>query len=279
MQNPVQNLLSSFCLSLAWIGLLVFFLSGFATAQSVEYPFKSGECARYGAYYNWNFIWVQSGDVEFHADTVTYHHQKVWHLKATGKTFKGYDFFYSVRDTFETFCEYPTFRPVYSYRVLNHAKENSVHRYGFDYTSGKINMQIKQGKMSLFQTTIPVQRNVFDMLATAYNFRKFDFEKLFVGEKVPYRMLVDRKIDDLYFRYLGTENVKTRNGKEFRCHKVSVYLLQGDFFPEGEYMKVWFTADKNHLPVQVETKVLVGKVKALLLETEKMKYPLNSEIF
>ena len=90
-------------------------------------------------------------------------------------------------------------------------------------------------------------------------------------------MLVDRKIDDLYVRYLGIENVKTRNGKEFRCHKVSVYLLQGDFFPEGEYMKVWFTDDQNHLPVQVETEILVGSVKALLLDTKSLKYPLTSE--
>ena len=91
-------------------------------------------------------------------------------------------------------------------------------------------------------------------------------------------MLIDRQIDDLYFRYLGKENVKTRNGKEYRCHKVSVYLLQGDFFPEGEKMKVWFTDDQNHLPVQVETEILIGTVKALLLETKSLKYPFTSQI-
>ena len=91
-------------------------------------------------------------------------------------------------------------------------------------------------------------------------------------------MLIDRQVADLFFRYLGKENVKTRNGKTFRCHKVSVYLLQGDFFPEGEYMKIWFTDDKNHLPVQVETEILMGSVKALLLELKSMKYPLTSQI-
>jgi hypothetical protein len=91
-------------------------------------------------------------------------------------------------------------------------------------------------------------------------------------------MLLDRKVEDLYFRYLGKENVKTRNGKLYRCQKVSVFLLQGDFFPEGEYMKIWFTDDQNHLPVQVETKIQVGSVKALLIETKSMKYPLSSLI-
>lgn len=261
---------------------LTLFLSFISTVsvsgQSTEYPFKSGEYARYGAYYNWNFVWVLSGEIEFKADSVRYKQQDAWHLKAVGKSLKAYDLLFTVRDTFETFSNYNTLQPIYSLRVMNHAKQNSVHQYWFDNASGKIETQIKQEKKPLYRASLPIQENTFDLLATAYNFRKFDFSKLFVGEKVPYRMLIDKQVADLFFRYLGKENVKTRNGKEYRCHKVSVYLLQGDFFPEGEYMKIWFTDDKNHLPVQVETKILLGYVKAILLEPKMMKYPLTSQI-
>jgi len=249
-----------------------------ASGQNAEYPFKSGEQVLYGAYYNWQFIWIQSGDVEFRADTFQYKQQKTWHLKAVGKTFKAYDLLYSVRDTFEVICNYNSFNPYYSKRVLNHARINSVHIYTFDYEKGRIATSIHQDGQPIYTASLPLQENTFDLLATAYNFRKFDFTKLFVGQKVPYRMLIDRKIEDLYFRYLGKENVKTRTGKEYRCQKVSVFLLQGDFFPEGEYMKIWFTDDQNQLPVQVETKVQMGSVKALLLEAKSMKYPLSSLI-
>ena len=256
----------------------LFLIPDQTSGQNAEYPFKSGEQALYGAYYNWNFIWIQSGEVEFRADTFQYKKQKAWHLKAVGKTFKAYDLLYSVRDTFEVICDYNSFSPWYSKRVLNHAKSNSVHQYTFDYTTGKIAVSIQQTDKPLYAASLPVQKNTYDLLATAYNFRKFDLSKLFVSQKVPYRMLIDRKIEDLYFRYLGKENVKTRNGNEYRCQKVSVFLLQGDFFPEGEYMKIWFTDDQNHLPVQVETKIQMGSVKALLLEVKSMKYPLSSLI-
>ena len=216
--------------------------------------------------------------MEFRADTIQYKQQKAWHLKAVGKTFKAYDVLFSVRDTFEVFSNYHTFNPLYSRRVLNHAKNNSAHQYSFDYETGKIIARIKQDDKPLFMANLPIQENTYDILATAYNFRKFDFNKLFVGQKIPYRMLIDRQVADLYFRYLGKENVKTRNGKVYRCQKVSVFLLQGDFFPEGEYMKIWFTDDQNHLPVQVETEIQVGSVKALLLETKSLKYPLSSLI-
>ncbi len=267
-------LIRIFCLFQALVLLSSFQIP--AQTASV-YPFRNGEYARYGAYYNLNFIWIQSGDVEFNADTLIYQNQLAWHLKAVGKTYKAYDWFYSVRDTFETYSNYQTFKPIYSSRVMNHARKNSVHRYWFE-PLGKVETEIKEEKKPVFKTTLDAGENTFDLLGTAYNFRKFDFNNLFVGEKVPYRMIIDRQVADLFFRYLGKENVKTRNGKEFRCHKVSVYLLQGDFFPEGEYMKVWFTDDKNHLPVQVETEIVVGSVKALLLEPQNMKYPLTSQI-
>ena len=262
--------------------VILFLLSLFTpekiSGQSTGYPFKSGEYARYGAYFNWQFIWIQSAEVEFKADTTLYKQQIAWHFKAIGNTFKAYDLLYSVRDTFESYCNYDSFNPLYARRAMNHAKNSSVHEYTFDYTSGKIETYIKQKKNPIYHAGIPVQANTYDLLSTAYRFRNFDFNQLFLGQKVLYRMLIDRQADDLYFRYLGIENVKTRNGKVYRCHKVSVYLLQGDFFTEGEYMKVWFTDDKNHLPVQVETEIVVGSVKALLLETKSLKYPLTSEI-
>jgi len=258
--------------------LLFVLITSSVSGQKPEYPFKSGEYARYGAYYNWHFIWVQSGEVEFRADTIQYKQQDAWHLKAVGKTLKAYDLIFSVRDTFETFSNYNTFRPIYSRRVLNHAKQNSVHQYWFDSVSGRIETQIKEDTKPVYRANLPAQDNTFDLLATAYNFRKFNFNKLFIGQKVPYRMLIDRHVADLFFRYQGKENVKTRNGKTYRCHKVSVYLLQGDFFTEGEYMKIWFTDDKNHLPVKVETEISMGSVTALLLESKSMKYPLTSQI-
>jgi hypothetical protein len=260
------------------LACIVLFLPEPTRGQASAFPFQPGEYARYGAYFNWHFIWIHSGDVEFNARKTTYNGQDAWRLKAVGKTFKAYDLLYEVRDTFEVLCQYATLAPLYSRRAINHARKNTVHEYKFDYTTRKIETRITGDKKPVYQSSLPIQENTFDLLATAYNFRKFDFNKLTKGQKVPYRMLIDREIDDLYFRYLGKENVKTRTGKEYRCHKVSVYLLQGDFFPEGEYMKVWFTDDQNHLPIQVETEILVGTVKALLIETKSMKYPLTSEI-
>jgi len=260
------------------IQFLFFFCPVKTSAQSPDYPFKSGEYARYGAYYNWHFIWIQSGEVEFNANTVVSYGQSAWSLSAIGKTFKAYDLLFAVRDTFKTLCNFNTFDLIYSRRAIHHGKENSVHQYWSIPDQQKIKIETSTQNKLAYQGTIGQEPDTYDLLSTAYSFRKFDFNKLFIGQKVPYRMIIDQKVDELYFHYLGREKIKTRTGQEFLCHKVSVYLLQGDFFPEGEYMKIWFTDDKNHLPVQVESEIMVGSVKAVLIEANSLKYPLNSQI-
>ncbi len=214
-----------------WLIILPFLLSGQpATGQRTEIPFKVGEQASYGAYYNLKFVWIQSGEVAFKADTLHYMNQKAWHLKAVGRSLKAYDLLYTVRDTFETFCEFETFKPIYSCRILNHARDNSVHQYWFDYRSGTISTKIKQDNQAIYQANLPIQENTFDLLATAYNFRKFDFSKLFVGEKVPYRMLIDRQLAKLYFRYLGIENVKHEMAKNSDVTKFQYIYCRAIFF-------------------------------------------------
>ncbi len=258
---------------------MVFLLWGLLSfSQEKSFPFSDGEYGKYGVYYNWKFIWVYSGEVDFFTSQVTYRSQDSWHFKALGKTLKAYDFLYEVRDTFESYVSVKPFRSLYFRRAMNHGHKSSTHCYSFDYLKNEVNSEIHRHGEKMFHDTLYLPPNTYDLLSTAYYFRSFNFNTYRSGQIVPYRMLVDNVIADLYFRYLGTEIVKTRNGRSFRCHKVSVKLMQGDFFREGEYMKVWFTADKNQVPVQVETEILVGSVKVLLLETKSLRYKLESEI-
>ncbi len=259
--------------------LAVFLYPSHTSAQNgANQAFLPGEKLTYGAYYNWHFIWVNAGEVIFTADTIRHASQKKWLFTAIGKSFKAYDLFYSVRDTFVSRVIYEGLKPNYFIRKVNHAKSSTMHEYAFDDAQHKIYSHIKREKEDPFRDTLMWKANTADMLSTVYQFRAYDFDRLKKREKVNFSMLVDNKTEDLYFRYLGQEEVKTRNGRKFRCYHVLIALLGGDFFPDGEHMNVWFTADRNRIPVKVETKILVGSVSAILTDLEHIKYPLTSEI-
>lgn len=266
----------------ALFSILVFLLVVMGTvrtqAQKTNYVFLPGETITYGAYYNWHFFWVNAGEVTFAADTVQNSGSKQWYFSAIGKTYKAYDLFYTVRDTFESKVFFDSFEPIYFSRRVNHGKSSTIHSYWFNPNSKTIQSFIKREDQPPFRDTLPWKPTTADMLSTVYSFRAYDFNQLKKGEQVNFKMLVDNTTEDLYFRYEGKEVVKTRNGKKFRCHHVVIQLLGGDFFPDGEHMNVWFTADQNHIPVKVETEILIGSVSAILTGLEHIKYPLTSEI-
>jgi len=247
-------------------------------AQKPKVSFSPGEEISYGAYYNWHFLWVNAGEVTFRADTVQHNGGKEWLVKATGHTYKAYDLVYTVRDTFLTYLSYPAFQPRYFYRTVNHGSSHSWQSYEFNRPLGKVNYYDDGSHSYLVHKELSYQAGIHDLLSQAYQLRQYDYDRLAPKQLVKFKMMVDDKIGEFYFRYIGKEEVKTRNGRRFMCHKVSVWLMEGEFFPEGEDMYVWFTADQNRIPIMVETKIQIGSVKAIFLDAKSLTYPLNSEI-
>ncbi len=260
----------------ALAGLLLL-LSSLGWSQT-RTNFSPGEEVTYGAYYNWHFLWVHAGMVTFSCDTIQEQGETQWLLKATGHTYKTYDLMYSVRDTFETRLSYPDFEPIDFFRTVNHGSGSSQQYYHFQPEKGTVEYVYRSNEKADVDKTFAVQRGVLDLLSQSYAFRNYDYDHLQQDELVKFNMLMDDKVMEFYFRYKGTEEVKTRNKRTFLCHKVSVWLMEGDFFPEGEDMYVWFTADKNHIPIMVDTKIQVGSVKAIFLDAKNLTYPLKSEI-
>jgi hypothetical protein len=81
----------------------------------------------------------------------------------------------------------------------------------------------------------------------------------------------------MYIRYLGKETIKTRYGK-FNTLKIKPLLLKGSIFEGGENMTVWVTDDPNHIPVRVESPLVVGNIKIDMMSYNNLRYPLSSLI-
>lgn len=261
---------------LGYVFAISLFGSQNCKAQSTTlHPFQKGEKIVYGAYYNWNFIWIKSGEVQFEVDLGKENKLDYYQFHAKGNTLKAYDLIYKVRNDFYSKSKVNSFETIEFKRTISHGRNHSEHYYVVDEQEAQIFSDIKRGKEGFMQDTIQTIPGWYDMLSAAYFTRTLEFEKYAFGQIIPIQILVDNSIHNLHFKYLGQEDVKTRNGLTFRCHKISILLMKGDFFPEGEYMKVWFTTNKNRIPVMVETKINVGSVKAVLEEYEGIKYPLD----
>jgi len=90
-------------------------------------------------------------------------------------------------------------------------------------------------------------------------------------------MFLDNEVFNMYIRFVGREEIKTRYGK-FHALKIKPLLLKGTIFEGGENMTVWVTDDLNHIPVRVESPIVVGKVKIDMMSYANLRHPLTSLI-
>lgn len=236
--------------------------------------FQSGEKVYYSAYYNWGFIWLDAGLVSFTATNTKWNGKDAMLLESIGTTRKGYDRFFMIRDTFISYVYPKSLKPLEFYRATNEGSTRSHHHYLFNDKLAKARISRDGNPFEHFD--IKLSDCTFDLLSMIYQARNIDFEKYKVGDKIPINLLIDGEVFDLTIKYLGEEVVSDRSGRTFKCLKFQPELVEGTIFKAGNDMVVWVTKDKNRVPVIVEAKILIGSVKAILLDYQGLKYPLTS---
>ncbi len=226
--------------------------------------FQVGEDVRYRAYYNWKFIWLDAGDVTFSVKDTFYRNQTAFHLISKGWSLKEYDWFFKVRDNFESIVTKDNFQPLWFLRDTYEGGFKTYNRYDFDYPTKQMKIVSYTSKRSYKEDYRNLPPCTFDVLSAIYYCRTIDFNLYNVGDRIPLTMVIDNDIYNLYIRYLGKENIKLHKSSSYSTIKFSVMLVEGTIFKGGEDMTIWVTDDGNRIPIMVEAKILVGSVKAIL---------------
>ncbi len=252
-----------------------------AQCANENFSFGDGEVVSYNAYYNWHFIWINAGEVKFSVSEKKLNNHTAWFLSAYGRTYKSYDHFMKVRDTFEVYMDKELYRPLKYRQVTKEGSTEAYHLYDFNYDDNKIYTHIRRGPEgdAFADSIVNIQGCINDLLSMVYNARNINYDSYAVGTKIPITMIVDGRVYDLYIKYLGKEEIETRDDRTFRCLKFSPLLVPGTIFKSGEDMTVWVTDDLNRIPIIVEAKVLIGSVKAVFLDARGVRNPITSEVF
>lgn len=247
----------------------------FAQCPVENNSFQPGEKISYLAYYNWTFIWIKVGSVYFKVDTARVNDRVIYHFISEGKSFKSHDWFFKVRDKYQSWVDPQTLRPLEFLRKTYEGGYAVNNHYLFDHTDNRIYSFTENSNKPFTRDTMDMPPCTFDVLTAIFYVRTLDYSKCKVNEKIPVTMIIDNEICDLYFRYLGKETIEIKDNRKFNCLKFSVLLVEGTIFRGGEKLFVWVTDDENKVPVMVEAKILVGSIKVILRETEGLKRPLT----
>ncbi len=230
--------------------------------------FLTGESLTFKVFYTLAGVYVGAGEATFNLGLEKLANKPVYHIIGDGKTYSFYDSFFKVRDRYESFIDTATLQP---YRFIRNVYEGGYKKYENVTFDQNANTAVTN------QGVFKVPNCVQDVLSSIYFARNIDFNKYKVEDKIPFAMFLDNETYNLYIRYMGKENIKTKYGN-FRAIKFKPMLIKGTIFEGGEKMTVWVSDDANKIPLRVESPISVGSVKVDMMGFKNLRYPLSSQI-
>ena len=157
------------------------------------------------------------------------------------------------------------------YQFTRNINEGGFHQTDF------ISFNQKARNATTLGATYPTSDCTYDVISAIYAARNINYENLQINEKVYLNFFLDKELYPSYFKYLGKEQITTQYGT-FRAIKIAPLLVKGSMFKGGEQMTIWVTDDSNHIPVRIQTPIIVGNIKVDMVGYENLRHPLNSLI-
>lgn len=255
--------------------ILVLFLFTFPVARAqnefcgiTNRCIQPGEKINFKVYYNLSAIWIAAGEANFTTSLEQEKGRNLYHIVGEGHTYDSYDWIFRVRDKYQTYLDAATLLPVKFLRDVDEGGYKIINRVAFDQKNRKAYSNNK---------TFSVPECVQDILSAIYYARNIDYNKYKPGAKIPFQLFLDDEVYALYIRYLGKERISTKYGT-FNAIKLAPLLIKGTIFEGGEQMEIWISDDGNHLPLRINSPILVGSVKVDMMGYQHLKFPLSSLI-
>jgi len=234
----------------------------FKPVESDVKPYKPGEKLSYIV----KFGPIIGGTASLTLRQVTHENKIVYHSRGEGKTVGVAEKLYSVKDVFESYFDMQTGLP---YKVIRDVKEGSYRKHEEAYLDRENNTAYSLR----LDSTLQVPPDILDMISLIYYVRTLDMNQAKPGDVLKTVTYFDDEIFPFKIRYKGREDVKTRYGK-INCYRFDPVVEPGRMFESEDDMTIWFSADKNIIPIKARFDLLVGSLKMELDEFANLKYPL-----
>jgi hypothetical protein len=227
---------------------------------------QPGETLSYEVFYKVAGASIKAAKVIFSNQLETYQGRPVYHIKSEGHTLKSYDWFFKVRDLYESYIDTANMKPLKFVRNVHEGNNVLFNQALFNHEQSQV-----LTTNGLFNLPACTQ----DILSAVYYCRNVDFSTCKINDKIPLTLYLDDKTYPIYVRYLGKEKITTPLGT-FQTIKFKPLLIEGTIFSGGENMMVYVSDDENKIPLLVETPILIGQIKVYLVNAQRIKFPFRT---
>lgn len=212
--------------------------------------FKAGEILSYKLHYG--IIDAGVAILEVKPEVIDVSGRQVFHVVGNGYSRGTFDWFFKVRDRYETYIDKDALLPWMFVRRVNEGGIIINQDYTFNHYTNKVDVGAGE--------KVDIPEGTQDMISAFYSARNLDLSKAKEGDVFTINSIVDKEIWPLKIRYVGKDEIKTEIGK-FKCLKFRPIVQKGRIFKREDDLNVWISDDENHVPLRAQAKLLVGSIK------------------
>ncbi len=223
--------------------------------------FKRGEKLKYRIHYG--FVDAAEATIEITEENRKFFDRNTLHVVGIGRSKGTFDFFFKIRDRYETYIDEESIIPWFFGRRVDEGGYKIAQDYAFNHSIRKVNANGR---------TLDIWQNTQDMLSGFYYARTLDFSNAEEGDVFSVPTIVDGEMYNLQIKFKGREMIKTDWGK-INCLKFVPILQKGRIFKNEEDMIVWLSDDKNHIPIRAKANILFGSLKMDLVNYSGLTNP------
>ena len=216
---------------------------------------------------------VQGGVASLEIKADTFRGRNVYHSTLIGKTTGMVDAVFKVKDVYESFIEPGSELCIFSIRNIREGRYRKYNEVIFDHYS-RPDSAILTSDLSGVHV---VEKGIHDILSCFYYFRNHhlpNYRNFKRGDIIAINTWFTDELYPIRLRYLGIDEVRTKVGR-LKCLKFNPVTEVGRLFKTEDDVSIWFTADKNFLPVKIRFDIFVGSFVAEISSYEGLKYPLE----
>ncbi len=234
------------------------FVSFYSFSQKNNASFKEGEFLKYRISYGV----LNAGFATLNVENYLKNNDTLFHVIGKGWTTGVVDFVFPVLDIYQTYLDKQTKHPYHFIRKINEGGYQIDKEIYFDFNNRQA---IVIDHKNNTEESYFIEKDVQDMISALYYFRELNFNSLNIGEIVSINMFFDQEIYKINIKLVKREILKTKFGKV----KTLVFkptVLEGRVFKDSETLTIWVTDDKNKIPIKIKASVIVGSLKAELIQ-------------
>jgi hypothetical protein len=237
--------------------------------------FQHGESLVYKLYYTVGGVWMAAGEVAFSVEDLG----TQYHLKAIGKTYKSYEWFYTVRDYYDTYLDKNSLLPVVSIRDIQEGKYKLYDKVVLNQAGKSATSYRGDFAHDTKSKDFQLSECMHDMMSILYYCRNIDYNNMNVGATFPIKIFLDRKEYPLQVKFKGkSDRTSIRDLGKYKTIKFSPQIIDGRVFKEGSELNMWISDDANKIPLMIESPLSVGSVKVVLKSYNGLRYPMEAKV-